>query len=92
VLECWISRLLTPPLLLSFSRCFITVATVNLQSPSTTLILSLWPPKMSTVAPQDGGSNPAKLKDKLKHPLEHMREKFQDTKLYDVKVALSHKK
>jgi phospholipase D1/2 len=47
---------------------------------------------MSTVAPTDGGSNPENLKEKLKHPFEHMREKFQDTKLYDVKVALSHKK
>jgi phospholipase D1/2 len=47
---------------------------------------------MSTAAPADGGSNPENLKDKLKHPFEHMREKFQDTKLYDIKVALSHKK
>lgn len=47
---------------------------------------------MSNVAPEDGGSNPANLKDKLKHPFEHMREKFQDSKLYDVKVSLSHKK
>lgn len=47
---------------------------------------------MSNVAPADGGSNPQSLKDKLKHPFDHMREKFEDTKLYDVKVALSHKK
>jgi phospholipase D1/2 len=47
---------------------------------------------MTTSASSDGGSNPEQLKDKLKHPFEHMREKFQDSKLYDVKVALSHKK
>jgi hypothetical protein len=47
---------------------------------------------MSTAAPEDGGSNPERLKDKLKHPFDQMREKFRDTKLYDVKVGLSHKK
>jgi phospholipase D1/2 len=47
---------------------------------------------MSTNAPADGGSKPEHLRDRIKHDLEHMREKFQDTKLYDLKVALSHKK
>lgn len=47
---------------------------------------------MTTNAPSDDGSRSEHLKDKLKHPFEHMREKFQDSKLYDVKAALSHKK
>lgn len=47
---------------------------------------------MSTAAPADGGSNPSKLKEKMKHPFENMREKFRDTKLYDLKVGLIHKK
>ncbi|KAG0646370.1 Phospholipase D1 [Hyphodiscus hymeniophilus] len=47
---------------------------------------------MSTAAPSDGGSNPEHLKDKLKHPFHNMREKFRDTKLYDVKVGLINKK
>ncbi|PMD36346.1 phospholipase D/nuclease [Hyaloscypha variabilis F] len=47
---------------------------------------------MSAAAPQDGGSNSEHLKDKLKHPFNNLREKFRDTKLYDLKVGLSHKK
>jgi phospholipase D1/2 len=47
---------------------------------------------MSTAAPSDGGSNPEHLKDKLKHPFHNLREKFRDTKLYDLKVGLIHKK
>lgn len=47
---------------------------------------------MTTAGPSDGGSNPEGLKDKLKHPFDHMREKFRDTKLYDLKVGLIHKK
>jgi phospholipase D1/2 len=47
---------------------------------------------MSTAAPNDGGSNPEHLKDKLKHPFHGLREKFRDTKLYDLKVGLIHKK
>jgi phospholipase D1/2 len=47
---------------------------------------------MTTNAPSDDGSKSEHLKDKLKHPFEHMREKFQDSKLYEVKAALSHKK
>jgi phospholipase D1/2 len=47
---------------------------------------------MTTAGPQDGGSNTSKLKDKLKHPFEGMREKFRDSSLYDVKVGLIHKK
>lgn len=47
---------------------------------------------MSTAAPADGGSNPSSLKEKMKHPFENMREKFRDTKLYDLKVGLIHKK
>jgi phospholipase D1/2 len=47
---------------------------------------------MTTTGPEDGGSNPEHLKDKLKHPFHNMREKFRDTKLYDLKVGLIHKK
>lgn len=47
---------------------------------------------MSNAAPADGGSNPRSLRDKLKHPFEQMRGKFEDTKLQDIKVALSHRK
>ena len=47
---------------------------------------------MSAAAPQDGGSNSEHLKDKLKHPFNNLREKFRDTKLYDLKVGLIHKK
>jgi phospholipase D1/2 len=47
---------------------------------------------MTTGAPQDGGSNPDKLKEKLKHPFQNMREKFRDSSLYDLKVGLINKK
>ncbi len=47
---------------------------------------------MSSAAPNDGDSNPDNLKDKLKGPFKELREKFRDTKLYDLKVGLSHKK
>ena len=47
---------------------------------------------MTTAAPNDGGSNSEPLKDKLKHPFNNLREKFRDTKLYDLKVGLIHKK
>jgi phospholipase D1/2 len=47
---------------------------------------------MSAAAPQDGGTNPEHLKDKLKHPFSDLREKFRDTKLYDLKVGLINKK
>ncbi|KAE9371059.1 phospholipase D/nuclease [Stipitochalara longipes BDJ] len=47
---------------------------------------------MSSAAPQDGGSNPEHLKDKIKHPFNNLREKFRDTKLYDLKVGLINKK
>lgn len=47
---------------------------------------------MSTAAPNDGGTNSEHLKDKLKHPFHNLHEKFRDTKLYDLKVGLSHKK
>jgi len=47
---------------------------------------------MTTGAPADGGSNPDKLKEKLKHPFSNMREKFRDSSLYDLKVGLIHKK
>ena len=47
---------------------------------------------MTTGAPADGGSNPEKLKDKLKHPFSNLREKFRDSSLYDVKVGLIDKK
>lgn len=47
---------------------------------------------MSTTAPSGGGSNPDDLKDKLKHPFHGLREKFRDTKLYDLKVGLINKK
>jgi phospholipase D1/2 len=47
---------------------------------------------MSTAAPQDGASNSEHLKDKLKSPFHNMREKFRDTKLYDLKVGLINKK
>ena len=51
---------------------------------------------MSTATPSDGGSNPEsfkeKMKEKIEHPFSNMREKFRDTKLYDLKVGLIHKK
>ncbi len=47
---------------------------------------------MSTTAPADGGTNPSHLKEKMKHPFEGLREKLRDTKLYDLKVGLIHKK
>jgi hypothetical protein len=47
---------------------------------------------MSAAAPSDGGTDPEHLKDKLKHPFHGLREKFRDTKLYDLKVGLIHKK
>lgn len=47
---------------------------------------------MSNVAPADGGSNSGSLKEKLKHPFTELREKFRDSKLYDVKVGLINKK
>jgi phospholipase D1/2 len=51
---------------------------------------------MTTAGPADGGSNPEHLKDKIeekiKHPFSGLREKLRDTKLYDVKVGLIHKK
>ncbi len=47
---------------------------------------------MSTAAPTDGGSNSDKLKEKIKHPFLGLREKFRDTKLYDLKVGIIHKK
>ena len=47
---------------------------------------------MTTAGPSDGGSNPEHLKDKLKSPFSGMREKFRDTKLYDLKVGLINKK
>jgi phospholipase D1/2 len=47
---------------------------------------------MSTVAPADGGSNSESLKEKLKQPFSNLREKFRDSKLYDVKVGIIHKK
>jgi phospholipase D1/2 len=40
----------------------------------------------------DGGSNDKNLKDQLKAPFKEMREKFRDSKLYDLKVGLDHKK
>ncbi len=47
---------------------------------------------MSTAAPTDEGSDGENLKDKLKGPFKDLREKFRDTKLYDLKVGLIHKK
>jgi len=47
---------------------------------------------MTSAAPQDGGSNLEHLKDKLKNPFHEMREKFRDSKLYDLKVGLINKK
>ena len=55
---------------------------------------------MSNAAPHDGGPNPDNLKEKAKHPfggafrekLKETGEKLRDTKLYDLKVGLSHKK
>jgi len=48
---------------------------------------------MTSSAPEDGGpGNASKLKEKLKHPFENMREKFRDSSLYDLKVGLIHKK
>jgi phospholipase D1/2 len=51
---------------------------------------------MTTAGPADGGSNSEHLKDKIeekiKHPFSGLREKLRDTKLYDVKVGLIHKK
>jgi phospholipase D1/2 len=47
---------------------------------------------MTSAGPKDGGSNPENLKEKLKNPFNNMREKFRDTKLYDLKVGLIHKK
>lgn len=51
---------------------------------------------MTSAGPQDGGSNPTHLKDKLedkiKHPFSGLREKLKDTKLHDMKVSLIHKK
>lgn len=51
---------------------------------------------MSTTAPADGGTNPHRMKEKieekLKHPFHEMREKFRDTRLYDLKVSLVNKK
>jgi phospholipase D1/2 len=47
---------------------------------------------MASAAPQDGGSNLEHAKDKLKISFNEMREKFRDSKLYDLKVGLIHKK
>lgn len=51
---------------------------------------------MTTAGPADGGSNPNSFKEKMKakmeHPFNDLREKFRDTKLYDLKVGLIHKK
>ncbi len=47
---------------------------------------------MTTAGPKDGGTNPESLKEKLKHPFHELREKVRDTKLYDLKVGLIHKK
>jgi phospholipase D1/2 len=47
---------------------------------------------MTTAGPSDGGSNSADLKEKAKHPFGGLREKLRDTKLYDLKVGLIHKK
>ena len=47
---------------------------------------------MTTAGPSDGGTNPEGLKEKIKHPFHELREKFRDSKLYDLKAGLSHKK
>jgi phospholipase D1/2 len=51
---------------------------------------------MSTAAPPDSGSNPEhskdKIEEKIKHPFSDLREKFRDSKLYDLKVGLINKK
>jgi phospholipase D1/2 len=47
---------------------------------------------MTAAGPSDGGANPDDLKDKAKHPFGGLREKLRDTKLYDLKVGLIHKK
>ncbi|KAG9236350.1 hypothetical protein BJ875DRAFT_456734 [Amylocarpus encephaloides] len=47
---------------------------------------------MSAAAPADGGSNLEHLKDKVKHPFSGLREKLRDTRLYDLKVGLIHKR
>ncbi|CAG8984041.1 hypothetical protein HYALB_00002982 [Hymenoscyphus albidus] len=44
-----------------------------------------------SAGPTEGGDHEG-LKDKLKHPFDNMREKFRDSKLYDLKVGLIHKK
>jgi phospholipase D1/2 len=47
---------------------------------------------MTTAGPSDGGSNPENLKEKIKHPFHELREKFRDSKLYDLKVGIVNKK
>jgi len=47
---------------------------------------------MSNAVPGDGSSNTDSLKGKLMNPFSGLREKFRDSKLYDVKVGLVHKK
>jgi phospholipase D1/2 len=47
---------------------------------------------MSTAAPTDGGPNPDNLKEKIKSPFLGLRDKFRDTKLYDLKVGIINKK
>jgi phospholipase D1/2 len=51
---------------------------------------------MSTAAPSDGRSNldhmEDKIEEKIKHPFSDLREKFRDSKLYDLKVGLINKK
>jgi len=47
---------------------------------------------MNDAAPSDGGSHSESLKDKLKSPFNNLREKFRDSKLYDLKVGIIHKK
>jgi phospholipase D1/2 len=47
---------------------------------------------MSNVAPADGSPNSHSLKERLKHPFSDLREKFRDSKLYDMKVGLINKK
>jgi hypothetical protein len=45
----------------------------------------------SSTAPE-GEDDHEHLKDKIKHPFSGLREKLRDTKIYDLKAGLSHKK
>jgi hypothetical protein len=47
---------------------------------------------MATPGPSEGSSNTENLKDLIKNPFSGLKEKFRDTKLYDIKVGLIHKK